>query len=167
LVYIDDYGKGVKDTIRILIPNPKQAVDEVKQEPKQDKKIPVIIADTTSKAVKNVTPETNEPATNKATKKENCLAIATENDFLKVRKNMAAVTGDDDMVDAAKKYFKTKCFTTVQVKNLSALFLNDAGKYKFFDAAYNHVLDMENFGSLQSELKDDYYINRFKAMLRN
>ena len=79
---------------------------------------------------------------------------------------MAAETNDDAMVDAAKKYFKTKCFSTSQVRNLSSLFLNDNGKYKFFDAAYTYVSDSDNFPSLQAELKDDYYINRFKAMLR-
>ena len=51
------------------------------------------------------------------------------------------------------------------IKNLSTLFLNDDGKYKFFDAAYTHVSDPENFSSLAAELKDEYYINRFKAML--
>ena len=80
---------------------------------------------------------------------------------------MAAETADDDMVSEARKYFKTKCFTVLQLKNLSTLFLNDDGKYKFFDAAYIYVSDAENFTGLQSELKDEYYINRFKAMLRN
>ena len=47
------------------------------------------------------------------------------------------------------------------------LFLNDAGKYKFFDAAYLYVSDVENFASLKEELKDGYYINRFRAMLHN
>ena len=42
----------------------------------------------------------------------------------------------------------------------------DDGKYKFFDAAYNYVSDRDNFPSLEAELKDQYYINRFKAMLR-
>jgi hypothetical protein len=84
-----------------------------------------------------------------------------------LRKTMAATETDDDMLDEARKYFKTKCFTTVQIKNLGALFLSDAGKYKFFDQAYSYVSDTENFASLQSELKEEYYINRFKAMLRN
>ena len=79
---------------------------------------------------------------------------------------MAAKNDDDEMIDEAKKYFKTKCFTSLQIKNLSVLFLNDAGKYKFFDLAYSYVSDPDNFGSLQSELKDEYYINRFKAMIR-
>ena len=99
-------------------------------------------------------------------KKGSCSSIATENDFLKIRKKMAAETNDDAMVAEAKKYFKTKCFSSLQVKNLSTLFLNDSGKYKFFDAAYEYVSDRENFPALIAELKDEYYINRFKAMLR-
>ena len=53
-----------------------------------------------------------------------------------------------------------------QIKNLSTLFLNDSGKYRFFDLAYGYVSDAEKFSSLQAELKEEYYINRFKAMLR-
>ena len=79
---------------------------------------------------------------------------------------MAAVETDEEMVSSALNYFKTKCFTVTQIKNLGTLFLTDAGKYKFFDAAYLYVTDLVNFSSLQTELKDEYYINRFKAMLR-
>ena len=80
---------------------------------------------------------------------------------------MASETVDDDMIAEARKYFKSKCFTVLQLKNLSTLFLDDGGKYKFFDAAYTYVSDAENFINLQAELKDEYYTNRFKAMLRN
>ncbi len=88
-----------------------------------------------------------------------------ENDFFTLRKQMAAEIGDDKMVEEARKYFKAKCFSTIQLKNLSALFLDDGGKYKFFDAAYPFVTDMENFRSLQSELKDQGFVNRFKALV--
>ena len=79
---------------------------------------------------------------------------------------MAGVSSDDNMISEARKVFRVKCFTTQQVRNLSLLFLEDEGKYKFFDAAYNYVTDTENFASLQSELQGEYFINRFKAMLR-
>ena len=96
-----------------------------------------------------------------------CKTMANENDFLKLRKKMAAVVSDDAMVDAAKKVFKTTCYSVEQIKNLSALFLNDAGKYNFFDTAYPHIYDSQNFGTLQALLSDQYYISRFKAMIRN
>ena len=80
---------------------------------------------------------------------------------------MAAKTNDDGMLEEARKYFKEKCFTTEQIKNLSSMFLSNAGKYNFFDAAHSYVSDKENFPSLQSELKDEYYVSRFKTLLGN
>lgn len=94
-----------------------------------------------------------------------CKTIAADEDFLKFRKKMAAEDTDDAMLEVAKKFFKTKCYTTEQVKNLSVLFLKDAGKYKFFDMAFQFVSDTSNFSSLQSQLSDSYYITRFKAMV--
>jgi hypothetical protein len=93
--------------------------------------------------------------------------LADNNDFLKLRRKMAARTNDDGMIEEAKRYFKSKCFTTEQIRNLSSMFLSNAGKYHFFDAAQGYVADKERFSSLQSELKDDYYANRFKTMLQN
>lgn len=95
-----------------------------------------------------------------------CKAFATEDDFMKLRKKMAAEDNDDDMINTARKIFKTKCFTVEHLKNLSMLFLNDNGRYKFFDAAYPFVSDSYNFSNLQKLLTDEYYINRFKVMLR-
>jgi Domain of unknown function (DUF4476) len=177
LVFIDDYGNGVKDTIRLLIPDTKPAIDEIKQEPKEEKKFLDILPDTSNK-VKEIVSEIKKDSLSetkaamneaiiKPAVKNNCKEIASETDFYKLRKKMAAETIDDNMITEARKYFKSKCFTTDQLKNLSTLFLNDAGKYKFFDAAYTYVSDVDHFSILQSELKDEYYINRFKAMLRN
>ena len=80
---------------------------------------------------------------------------------------MNAEDNPDDMIVVARKVFKTKCFTTDQVKNLSALFLKDEGRYKFFDTAYPFVSDSYNFGSLESQLTDNYFITRFKAMIHH
>jgi hypothetical protein len=98
---------------------------------------------------------------------QNCKQYATEEDFLKLRKRMAAENGDEDMINAAKKVFKSKCFTTKYIKNLSGLFLNDEGRYNFFDAAYPHVSDSDVFSSLEDQLSDEYYVKRFKAMIHN
>jgi Domain of unknown function (DUF4476) len=165
MTFVDDYGNGKKDTIRIIIPEPKKNT-LVKEQSKEEKKFLDISAGDTTKektSSQGVTESKNQPVIKPS--KTNCVA-ATESDFLKLRKKMAAEIKDDAMVDEARKYFKTRCFTVVQIKNTSTLFLNDAGKYKFFDAAYEHVSDPENFSSLISELRDEYYVNRFKAMLR-
>lgn len=165
LVYIDNTSKGV-DTIRLLIPNPKiqfytnnnnsstNTVEEKKPEAEENHDNIAVQKQSTS------TPATKAP-------KASCKTTATENDFYKLRRNMAGKVSDDDMVDEAKKAFRKKCYTTEQIKNLSALFLTPAAKYQFFDAAYMHVSNPEQFKSLQSEIKDDYYANRFKALVGN
>jgi Domain of unknown function (DUF4476) len=180
LIFVDQYDNGMNDTIRLLIPNPKPVVNAVKQEPREEKKFLDITPDSAATDKKQVT-ETNkefagtketspvmkQDSVNKLALKNKCAVVAGETDFFKVRKEMAAKSGDDNMITEAKKYFKTKCFTTSQLKNLSALFLSDWGKFKFFDAAYPYVADEENFNSLQSEMKDVYYINRFNGLLHH
>ena len=96
-----------------------------------------------------------------------CKLIATEDDFLKVRKKMTSEKNEEGMVTVAKKMFKQKCFSTEQIKNLSVLFLKDEEKYHFFDAAYPFVHDSQQFKLLESQLTDPYIITRFRAMLRN
>ena len=96
-----------------------------------------------------------------------CQTVANNDDFLKLRRKMASRTNDDGMLDEARKYFKSTCFSTEQIKNLSTMFLSNAGKLNFFTVAYNYTTDVENFSSLQSELKDEDYLNRFKEMLHN
>jgi hypothetical protein len=96
-----------------------------------------------------------------------CKSSATDEDFIKVRKKMIAQKDDNEMISAAQKLFRQKCYSTEQVKNLSVLFLKDDSKYKFFDAAYPFVYDTPNFKTLESQLTDPYFISRFKAMIRN
>lgn len=174
LIFLDTHQNGTLDTIRLIIPNPKPVVPAVKMEPKEDKKFLDIVSDIPK--TEERPPQITEDNAKKEQAKEvtllkqsnnnNCTVVADENDFFKIRKIMAAVETEDEMVSSALNYFKTKCFTVTQIKNLGTLFLTDAGKYKFFDAAYLYVTDLVNFSSLQTELKDEYYINRFKAMLR-
>ena len=176
LVFIDIYENGVIDTIRLLIPTPKPVINVVKEEPKEEKKFLEITPETTKKenppVVKEektteVKPIVTTLPVEKAVVKNNCNEIAVESDFFKLRKILAGEESEDNMTTAAKKYFKTKCFSTAQIKNLGTLFLTEEGKYNFFDAAYKFVSDPAIFVSLQEELKDPYYNSRFKAMLRN
>ncbi len=148
------------DTIRKMEVKPV-----VGEKPKEEKKLPDIVPADTVKT-SEVKPAVEEKKGVTATNRNKCPGMADESDFFKLRKKMAAEEGDDNMITEARKYMKTKCFTVLQIKNLSSLFLNDEGKYKFFDMAYAFVSDPDNFPQLQSELKDNYYINRFKAMLR-
>jgi hypothetical protein len=51
-------------------------------------------------------------------------------------------------------------------KELGNLFLNEAGKFQFYEAAYPFSSDKDNFAVLQTELKDNYFIHRFKNLVK-
>lgn len=170
------------DTVLIFIPVANVAVDEVKKtkpghlktELKRDTLQPgdsrfldielpnpnlgtdTVILLTDTMAVKEKKP---------ASQNTRCAKTATDKDFLGLRKQMAAALKESDMINVALKKFRSMCFSTEQIKDLSSLFLSDEGKYKLYVAAYPFVSDLPEFNSLESQLKDEYYIVRFKAMV--
>jgi hypothetical protein len=174
LVFIDTYPNGQQDTVSLVIPNPLPAViavNEASRPVKEEKKfienIPANSSASTSFPANNSYKILSSPPIGTSGINSNCKEAAGESDFFKLRKTMAAGKNDEEMLGSAKKYFKTKCFSTTQVKNLSTLFLNDEAKYRFFDLANGRVTDLYNFPALAGELRDEYYINRFRAMIRN
>jgi hypothetical protein len=155
---------GIVDTIQLVIPNPKIIfVDTAERQQAQAKQFPEI--STEKDSVKDKAPVKSLETS--ANLKSQCISLATDDDFFKMRRDMTAKNNDEEMIAEAKKHFKSKCFRTEQIKYLTSLFLTEESKYQFFDAAYMHVSDQEKFKFLQSELKDNYYINRFKALIGN
>jgi len=166
LVYIDKTNESI-DTIRLLIPNSNAHVlinagQTTDARPVQETPKSKEVSEMAAPPVAATTAPNSSTAERPA-----CNAVASDADFKKLRRNMAAKESDEDMVDEAKKYFRKRCFTTEQIKNLSTLFLTSSGKYQFFDAAYMHVADPGQYKTLQSEIKDSYYANRFKALIGN
>jgi hypothetical protein len=112
----------------------------------------------------DVTPEINTSPKSVMINSD-CKQVATEADFFKSRKKMVAQESEQAMNEAAVKLFKQKCYTVAQIKNLSALFLTDLGKFNFFESAYPFVLDSHNFSNLEKVFTDSFYINRFKVLV--
>jgi Domain of unknown function (DUF4476) len=92
-----------------------------------------------------------------------CHNFATDYDVDKVRVKMLESAKDDDRILAARKVFKTKCFSTRQIRALSEVFTTDAAKFKFLEAAYPFVSD-DHFAELSNLLADPVYSGRFRAM---
>lgn len=153
LTFVDEMVGGQKDTIRILIPNPKIAVSTINDQLGEKKKF------------LDITSEDKDFSKTKTVAAKSCQSVATESDFLKLRKKMAAQKTDDEMISESKKTFRTKCFTTEQVKNLGNLFLSEATKFQFYEAAFPFSSDRTNFASLEMEFKDSYFIHRFKKLI--
>lgn len=151
LVYTDQYADGHIDTIRILIPNQRSPLRS--EEKPGDRRF---LEDISSQAGSDSI---------KTQKLNSCTVTASENDFLQLRKKMAAQKADDAMIAEARKAFKAKCYTVKHIRNLGVLFLNDAARFQFYEAAYPRVADPAAFESLGAELKNEYYNRRFQALL--
>jgi len=163
LVFLDAFN-GEVDTVQIIIPNPKISVPDTTKVVTDTKQFLDISNDKGS--AKDITVVAPEKTTSEKLKAQ-CAFFSTDDDFFKLRRDMTEKNSDEEMIAQAKRYFKIKCYRTEQIKYLSALFLTDESKYHFFDAAYMYVSDQERFLSLQTEIKDNYYLNRFKALIGN
>ena len=182
-------SNGIKDTVRLFIErdttlnpvaNPvvvdtpkaevvkKDTVAVVQQPPVQQ---PVVKKEEVVEKKEPVeSPVVTEPVQKKETTSlpnSNCKDFATEDDLIKLRRKMATQRKDEQMVEEAKKAFRTKCFTTSQLRNMSALFLTDEGRYRLYDAALPFVTDYSNFKTLGETINDEYYKRRFIALLPN
>jgi hypothetical protein len=92
-----------------------------------------------------------------------CHSFATDYDVDKLRIKMLGSGQDEDRIREARKIFKTKCFSTRQIRALSEVFATDATKFRFLEAAYPFVSD-DHFPELISLLADPMYSGRFRAM---
>lgn len=95
-----------------------------------------------------------------------CRNMANEHEVDKLRVKMLEARKLDDKLAAARKIFRTHCFTTNQIRALSELFYDDESRFGFFETAYPFVSDTGNFKSLVKLLSDPAYMSRFKAMVR-
>jgi hypothetical protein len=96
-----------------------------------------------------------------------CKKTASEDDFIRLRKKMAGQRTEEKMMEEAQKVFRQMCFSSLQIGQLSGLFLSDEMKYRFFDAAVRYVSDLQEFPTLGNQIRDPYYRKRFDALMPN
>ena len=174
-IYVDSSGTK-SDTIRAFIPADKSNSNVAVQPVTVNQTPKIIDTDVSSAPIKTYQVKGDSIVIiNKPIEKEvvpvaatnsNCKQLATNDDFLNLRRNMAAGDDDNDMITIARKVFAKECFSTEQIRNLSYLFLDEKGKCSFFEVAYTFVSDAENFASLGHFFTEDAYIKRFKALIQ-
>jgi hypothetical protein len=177
MIFVDD----ARDSIDIFIPADapqqhveKPATDTVKAEIKIEKKTvdssTIIQPKTDTAAIKPPVKETiiDTPKTSSRLVMINsdCRSFATANDVDKLRVKLISEKDSEARIAAAKKIFKTKCFSALQIKALSEMFPYDEQKYRFFETAYPFVSDTSNFKSLVSLFSDPVYVQRFRKLVR-
>lgn len=179
IVYFDKQDERM-DTIRILIPPSKVKLDDGAQTaslseieknernpPAENRLLDVQIVEEKpdTKTLQEEKPAASTDISMTLPIASACKEMASDKDFIKLRKKMVDKDTDEAMIDEAKKVFRNKCFTVEQLRYLSTLFMTSAAKYQFFDASFNYASDKQNFTTLKSEIKDEYYLNRFKALV--
>ncbi|MCD2425973.1 DUF4476 domain-containing protein [Niabella pedocola] len=175
VVVYEDRSNGAAEQIEITIPAAETTEEKTPESPKETAEKPVPAAKNDQQFAvqeKPAVPQEKAAVHKKEVKEEpkaasgNCKSVATESDFLKLRRDMAGKDNDDLMIEEARRAFKSKCYTAAQVKYISSMFLSNAGKYNFFEASRTHISDPENFSTLQSELKDTYYKEKFNSLIK-
>lgn len=92
-----------------------------------------------------------------------CHNYATDYDVDKLRVKLLEASKDEDRIQAARKVFKTRCFTTRQIRALSEVFTTDGAKFHFFETAYPFCSD-DQFRELSGCLADPVYSSKFRVM---
>ncbi|MCF8342058.1 MAG: DUF4476 domain-containing protein [Chitinophagaceae bacterium] len=95
-----------------------------------------------------------------------CKIVADERDLILFRRKMILMNNQNEVLFFAGKEFRQKCYSTLQIRNLSFIFLNDKDKFNFFKLAYNNVIDPENFEILERFLNDEQEILNFRNLIK-
>lgn len=92
-----------------------------------------------------------------------CHAYATAYDVDRLKARMLESPRDADRTLLARKAFKTKCFSTAQIRTLSQVYATQAAKFKFVEAAYPFVSDAR-FPELINLFSDPAYGGKFRTL---
>jgi hypothetical protein len=161
LVYTDHAADSKTDTIVVIIPvDTGRQAPEVGHGPNPDS--PVRGSGSGSRPADSLQKRASaKPAP--LFVNSDCHSYATDYDVDKLRIRMLQSGQEEDRIRDARKFFKTKCFSTRQIRALSEVFTTDATKFRFLEAAYPFVSD-DHFPELISLLADPLYNGRFRAM---
>ncbi len=113
-----------------------------------------------------IKPELPTPtATSKAVKPTaNDCIVATDQDFQQLRQQITLAATEQRGLQIAQKAFAQKCYSVLQIRKISFLMLDENNKLALFKAAKTHLVDANNFGSLDSEFKSPSILQQFKAL---
>ena len=176
-----DQNRNRVDTVKVFIPaDPKKGKKGVttekkkkETEPQPDPDLALRSTNSTDPAhsvvkdsVSNPFRQAVSPRSSVPVRNSNCTEVAGDNDFVKLRKRMAAQNSDALMIQTARKAFSARCYTTLQIRNLSTLFLNDQTRFQFFQMAFAFVYDPANYNILEDQLLDENYKERLRSLLR-
>jgi hypothetical protein len=165
LKYVVKASAGMTDTVTLVIPYASLPADLVIKSPVEKKPDPV------EKIQKPVASSSKPDSISAAGKlvmiNSDCRNFASERDLDKLRIKILSEKKDSDKLEVVRKEYRTKCYTSRQIKALSELFYLDPVRFEFLSASYPFVSDSENFRQLSSLLRDPVYVEKFEGLFKN
>lgn len=84
-----------------------------------------------------------------------CKKVATKDDYINLRKKLAGLEDQEEMLKLSTKAFKQKCYTSDQLLKIGVIYNTDEYKLAFFKLAYYYTYDSENFKIVLSVLETE------------
>ncbi len=163
IIYLVKGSSGNSDTVSAFIPYSLPAagvVSAVQSRP-----------DTLSIVKKPVTKSSKTDSVSAAGRlvmiNSDCRNFASDRDVDKLRIKILSEKRDSEKLDIVKKEYRTKCYTSRQVKALSELFYQDPLRFEFLSTSFPFVSDSENFRQLVTLLRDPVYVEKFEGLFKN
>jgi hypothetical protein len=180
--FLVDQKRGV-DTVKIVVELDREIVspaiksDTIRSAKTEVEETAIIAASDSNRVVVDVivpavsdSTNVNETLRNKSASQlrtNECLRVASEDDFIRLRKKMAGQRTEDKMIEEAAKAFRQTCFRTTQLGQLSVLLFSDEMKYHFFETAFKFVSDPDQFSVLRRQIQEEKYLQKFDALISN
>jgi hypothetical protein len=95
-----------------------------------------------------------------------CKELATEEQANEFKKQLTLAGNEQKMIAVAKQQLAVRCYSTVQIRALSSLFITEQGKYDFLLEAWSSLSDKENMVLLASVFSNKEMEVRFKELLQ-
>lgn len=162
-------GKAAADTVKATVQQDNGQKPAVTEAPKTT---PVIPEDNAQKTAVTAPADNGSNGISaadnlaKATSKEDCKKMLSDNDEEKLKHKIYLETDHDKILSFTKKALSGKCINTAQVKDLATMFLTDDARYTFFFTVYPFVYDFGNFATLRTYMIDPKYRDMFDAMVK-
>jgi hypothetical protein len=93
-----------------------------------------------------------------------CVLAAGDSDIITLRRKMIAAENEVAMFEVSMVYLPLKCYTTLQLKNLAVLFLDEKKRLEFLKNGYAYCMDPSSFNTLQILFVEDQMKAEFNKL---
>ena len=93
-----------------------------------------------------------------------CEQLASVEDLESARSAILIANSEKDKMAVASAAFNQKCFSVLQLRLLTSLFVSDKARYRLMETARGHIADKEHFRELADMYTDKNFQKKFLVM---